>query len=122
MTGTEGAPREETPATGTGHEPYRPPKPGARKGARRAAKPKRTFHPTWFALGAGALAALAVWGILVWIAIDAGRTARGGDSTQWGYLVAASCGAVIALFVSLWLAAALLRAAGILSDNTRTSK
>jgi hypothetical protein len=90
-----------------------------RTGARRAAKPKRRLQPRLVGLGLAAGAALAGWGVLVWLAIHFGRTARGGDSGQWAYLALASAGAVVCLFVCLWLFTMLLRQAGILEDRRR---
>jgi hypothetical protein len=88
-----------------------------RGGARRAAKPKRSLQPKLVLLGVGALAALVAWGILVWAAIDFGRSARDGDSAKWAYLAGASIGAVACLFVCLLLITVLLRRVGILEDN-----
>jgi hypothetical protein len=88
-----------------------------RGGARRAAKTKRTLQPKVVALGVGSLAALVAWGLLVWLAVDSGRSARGGDSGKWIYLVVASVGAVVCLFLCLWLGTVLLRRVGILEDN-----
>ncbi len=88
-----------------------------RRGARRAAKPKRSLQPKLVALGLGALAALAAWGALVWVAVDSGRSARGGESGKWAYLAVASVGAVACLFLCLWLCTVLLRRVGILEDN-----
>ena len=85
-----------------------------RGGARRAAKPKRSLQPKLVGLGLAALAALAAWGLLVWLAIDSGRSARGGDSGKWVYLAAASVGAALCLFLCLWLCTVLLRRVGIL--------
>ena len=92
-----------------------------RGGARRAAKPKRSLQPKLLALGLGAVAALGAWGLLVWVAIDSGRSARGGDSGGWVYLGVASVGAVACLFLCLWLCTLLLRRVGILED-TRSSR
>ncbi len=88
-----------------------------RGGARRAAKPKRTVQPRLLLLGLGALAALGVWAALVWLAIGFGRDARGGDSGRWAYLAASSLGAVVVLFLALWLFTTMLRRAGILEDH-----
>jgi hypothetical protein len=88
-----------------------------RGGARRAAKPRRRLQPRLVGLGLAAFAALVAWGVLVWLAIDSGRSARGGDSGKWGYLAAASVGAVACLFLCLWLVTVLLRRLGILEDN-----
>jgi hypothetical protein len=88
-----------------------------RGGSRRAAKPKRSFQPGLAALGVFALVALAAWGVLVWVAIHYGRSARGGDSGKWAYLAAASVGAVVCLFMSLWLVTVLLRRVGVLDEK-----
>jgi hypothetical protein len=88
-----------------------------RGGARRAAKPKRAVRPRLVLLGLGSLAAVLVWAALVWLAIGFGRDARGGDSGRWAYLAAASVGAVLVLFLALWLFTTLLRRAGILEDT-----
>ena len=91
----------------------------SRAGARRGAKPKRSFSPRLVGLGAASVAALVAWGFLVWAAIDFGRTARGGDSGAWGFLAVASLGAVACLFLSLLLLTLLLRRVGILRDPRR---
>ncbi len=91
-----------------------------RRGARRADKPKRSLQPKLVALGLAAVAALVAWGLLVWLAVDSGRSARGGDSGKWVYLAAASVGAVVCLFLCLWLVTTLLRRVGILEDNRPT--
>jgi hypothetical protein len=88
-----------------------------RRGARRAAKPKRGVPPQVVALGLGSVAALVAWAFLVWLAIDFGRSARGGESGKWVYLAAASVGAVACLFVCLWLATVLLRRVGIMEEK-----
>ena len=88
-----------------------------RRGARRAAKPKRSLQPKLVALGLAALVALAAWALLVWVAVDSGRSARGGQSDKWAYLAGASVGAVICLFLCLWLCTVLLRRIGILEDT-----
>jgi hypothetical protein len=93
-----------------------------RPGARRAAKPKRTFRPELLGLPLGSLAALAAWAALVWVAVDAGRSARGGDSGKWIYLGAASLAAAACLFLCLWLATLTLRRIGILEDTRRPQR
>ena len=90
-----------------------------RGGARRAARPRRRLQPKLLALGLGSIVALVAWAALVWLAIDSGRSARGGDAGRWGYLAAASVGAVASLFVCLWLGTLLLRRVGILDDTRR---
>jgi hypothetical protein len=102
VAGTEGTP------TGT-----------PRGGARRAAKPKRSLQPKLIGLGLGSLAALVAWGLLVWVAIDSGRSARAGESAKWGYLAVASVGAVGCLFLCLWLGTLVLRRIGLLEDTER---
>jgi hypothetical protein len=88
-----------------------------RGGSRRAARPKRSFRPGLIGLGAASFVALVAWGALVWVAIHYGRSARGGDSGKWTYLAGASVGAVVCLFVSLWLVTLLLRRVGVLEDR-----
>jgi hypothetical protein len=88
-----------------------------RRGARRAPKPKRSLQPRLVGLGLGALAALVAWGALVWLAIDSGRSARGGESGKWAQLAIASVGAVACLFLCLWLCTLLLRRLGILEER-----
>ena len=55
--------------------------------------------------------------LLVWVAVDSGRSARGGESGKWVFLAVASVGAVACLFLCLWLCTVLLRRVGILEDN-----
>jgi hypothetical protein len=88
-----------------------------RGGARRAAKPKRTLRPKLVGLALAAVGALVAWGLLVWVAVDSGRSARGGESGKWVSLAAASVGAVVCLFLCLWLCTVLLRRIGILEDD-----
>ena len=93
-----------------------------RAGARRGPKPKRRFQPQLAGLGLAALLALAAWAGLVWLAVDSGRSARGGDSGQWVVLAAASVGAVVCLFGCLWLVTVVLRKVGILEPSTRVRR
>jgi hypothetical protein len=90
---------------------------GARAGARRGARPKRSLQPQLLLLCLGSTVALVAWGVLVWTAIDFGRTARGGDSGAWLYLALASLGAVACLFACLWLVTVLLRRIGLIEDK-----
>jgi exosortase/archaeosortase len=91
-----------------------------RGGARRAAKPKRRIQPRLVGLALASFAALVAWGALVWVAIHYGRSARGGDSGKWVHLAVASVGAVICLFICLWLLTKLLRRIGVLEDARPT--
>ena len=89
-----------------------------RRGARRAAKPKRTLQPKLVALGLGAVAALVAWGLLVWV----GRRLRPIRARRRLGQVGATwprprVGAVVCLFLCLWLCTVLLRRVGILEDN-----
>ncbi|MEJ7833369.1 MAG: hypothetical protein WKF79_10670 [Nocardioides sp.] len=86
---------------------------GKRTGARRGAKPERSFRPALLLLAVGVTAAVVAWGYLVYAAIDFGASARGGDSGSWWFLGLASLGAVACLFAGLMLIARLLRALGI---------
>jgi hypothetical protein len=43
------------------------------------------------------------WGYLVYLAIDFGTTARGGDVTAWWLLGLATIGAIACLFVAMML-------------------
>jgi hypothetical protein len=90
---------------------------GTRAGARRAERPKRSLRPRLLVLGLGAVVALAAWGLLVWVAIHFGRSARGGDSGAWLYLLIASLAAVACLFLCLWLVTVLLRAVGLIAEK-----
>jgi drug/metabolite transporter (DMT)-like permease len=93
------------------------PRSAQRAGSRRASKPKRRFRPDVAPLVVGALVALAAWGLLVWLAIGFGRSARGGDSAKWAYLAGASVAAVACLFLCLWLVTVALRRVGILEER-----
>jgi hypothetical protein len=66
------------------------------------------------------LAALGAWALLVWLAIDSGRAARGGEAGKWVQLGGASVGAVACLFLCLWLCTLALRRVGILEDHRRS--
>lgn len=54
-------------------------------------------------------ATVVVWGYLVWIAVDFGASARGGDTLAWLFLALATLGAIACLFAGLLLGASLLR-------------
>ena len=66
-----------------------------------------------FVLALAVTAAVVAWGYLVYLAIDFGTSARGGESQAWWFLALSSLGAVLCLFLALVLVARLLRAVGI---------
>ena len=84
--------------------------PGKHAGKRRAPAPA----PSWTAkdlipLAAGITAAVVAWGYLVYVAIDFGTAARGGEHGAWWLLALATVGAMACLFVGLVLVARLVR-------------
>jgi len=84
---------------------------GSRKGA---ARPP-TFRPLVLVLAAAVTFSVVSWGYLVYLAIDFGTSARGGDTRAWWFLAMASLGAVFCLFLGLVLIARLMRALGLAS-------
>lgn len=102
-----------TPADAIGHNV--PVATGKRAGSRRGAKAKPTFNGAALALAVGITSCLISWGYLVYLAIDFGTAARGGDSTGWAFLALCAVGAVACLFAGLLLTTRLLRSLGITS-------
>ncbi len=91
---------------------------GARRGRRKAAPRSQATGPRIpkgpvLLLSAGATLSVVAWGYLVFIAIEFGSAARGGEDQAWLFLAVASLGAVACLFLALMLAARILRAMGI---------
>ena len=86
---------------------------GRHAGARKAPRQSPSFRPKAFLLALATTAAIVAWGYLVYLAIDFGTSARGGESRAWWFLGLASLGAVLCLFLGLVLVARLLRALGI---------
>jgi RsiW-degrading membrane proteinase PrsW (M82 family) len=86
---------------------------GKRAGARRGARPPRTFTRRALLLAVGITLAVVAWGYLVYAAIDFGTSARAGRSAGWWLLGLASLGAVACLFLALMLVVRLLRELGI---------
>jgi hypothetical protein len=84
---------------------------GSRKGPRR----KTSLQPKVLLLAVAMTLSIVAWGYLVYLAIDFGTSARGGESSAWLFLGVASVGAVLCLFLGLVLVARLLRALGITS-------
>ncbi|WP_205471600.1 hypothetical protein [Nocardioides sp. SYSU D00038] len=85
-------------------------------GARRGARPRRSFRPDVALLALGAVVALAAWAGLVWLAIGFGRDARGGDDGRWLWLAGTGLVAAGALLACLLLTARALRAIGVLAQ------
>lgn len=54
-------------------------------------------------LAAGLTLTLVGWGFLVWLAVDFGAEARGGNPIAWLFLLVATLGATGALFLGLIL-------------------
>ena len=86
---------------------------GKRAGSRRGVKQRSAPNPAALGLAAGITLCVVAWGYLVYLAIDFGTSARGGESRAWWFLGLASLGAVLCLFLGLVLVARLLRALGI---------
>jgi hypothetical protein len=86
---------------------------GKHSGARKAPRQAATLQPKVFLLALAVTAAVVAWGYLVYLAIDFGTSARGGESRAWWFLALSSLGAVLCLFLALVLVARLLRAVGL---------
>ncbi|PVG80987.1 hypothetical protein DDE18_20740 [Nocardioides gansuensis] len=92
------------------------PEAGKRAGARRAEKAQRSFGRATVPLAAGLTACVVAWGYLVYMAIDFGVSARGGESSAWGLLALATVGAIACLFAGLMLGVRLMRTLGLAAD------
>ncbi len=86
---------------------------GRHAGSRKGPRQSPSFRPKVFLLALATTAAIVAWGYLVYLAIDFGTSARGGESRAWWFLGLSSLGAVLCLFLGLVLVARLLRALGI---------
>ncbi|MDQ6641542.1 MAG: hypothetical protein M3Y66_03500 [Actinomycetota bacterium] len=62
-------------------------------------------HSRVLVLAAGVTATVVAWGVLVFAAIDFGRTARDGQRSDWLFLALATIGAVACMFLAIVLAA-----------------
>ena len=91
-TGKRAAPRHAGPARLEG-EPDGAPRPSR----------GRSHTSQLLLLALGITAAVVAWGYLVYLAIDFGTTARGGDSTAWWLLGLATIGAIACLFAGMML-------------------
>lgn len=67
--------------------------------------PSRRSRARLLALALGVTVSLVAWGVLVYVAIDAGGRGRAGDGGGWVVVVLAGAGAVACLFVALLLGA-----------------
>jgi hypothetical protein len=97
---------------------------GKRAGSRRASKPATPWQPALLH-AVGITACIVAWGYLVWLAIDFGASARGGESGAgarggesgaWALLGLATLGAVACLFAALLLGVRLGRVLGVTRD------
>ena len=95
-TGKRAAPRHAGPARLEGNDG--PPRPSRSSGHTRQL----------LLLALGITAAVVAWGYLVYLAIDFGTTARGGDATAWWLLGLATIGAIACLFVGMMLVSRLV--------------
>lgn len=86
---------------------------GKHAGARKAPQQKTTLTPAALGLALGITVAVVGWGYLVYLAIDLGAAARGGQNEAWTYLGVSAFGAVLCLFLALLLATRLTRALGL---------
>jgi fatty acid desaturase len=72
------------------------------------------LRPDLLLLALGITFTIIAWGYLVFAAIDFGATARhDGETAAWAYLLLASLGAVLCLFLGFMLAVRLSRAIGL---------
>ena len=90
---------------------------GRHAGSRRGPRRQASLQPKVLLLALAMTLAIVAWGYLVYLAIDFGTTARGGDGRAWLFLGVSSLGAVLCLFLALVLVARLLRALGITSPD-----
>lgn len=88
---------------------------GKRAGTRRGPKQSRSWRPDVLAYAAGTTLATIGWGLLVWLAIRSGTSARAGSGQHWLWLALASLGAIACLFVAMMLLARISRTLGITS-------
>ena len=75
---------------------------GKRVGPAPTAPPRRD-RTRLLALAGGVTATLVAWGVLVFLAIDLGSTARSGSTSSWWWVALVSAGAALCLFVTLLL-------------------
>lgn len=74
-------------------------------------------HVRVLSLAVGVTVTVVAWGVLVFAAIDFGRSARDGQGDDWLFLLLATIGAVACMFLAILLAAKMQ--ALIKSDPTR---
>lgn len=93
---------------------------GRHIGVRRAEPVPKPQRGLLLALSLGVTLAVVTWGYLVYLAIDFGTAARGGDSHAWLLLAMATVGAIACLFVGLLLVVRLLDRLRALRAATKT--
>ena len=93
---------------------------GRHAGSRKGTRKPPSFQPKVLVLAVAVTLAVIAWGYLVYLAIDFGTSARGGESRAWWFLGISSLGAVLCLFLGLVLVARLLRALGITAAPVKT--
>ena len=74
--------------------------------------PRRAYLQT-----VGVVACVLAWGVLVWLAISFGGSARSGESNAWAFLGLAAVGAVACLFLGLMLGARALESLGLIESR-----
>jgi hypothetical protein len=73
-------------------------------GSARQGSGQTISHARVLALAAGVTATVVAWGVLVFAAIDFGRSARDGQADDWIFLTLATLGAVACMFLAIVLA------------------
>lgn len=86
---------------------------GKRAGSRRGPRRSPAFQPALLLLALAITGCVVAWGYLVFLAVEFGSSARGGDAQAWWLLGLASLGAVACLFLGLMLVARASRRLGI---------
>lgn len=86
-------------------------------GKRAAGKASVAIPRRTYLLAAGVVACVVAWGVLVWLAISFGGSARSGESSAWTFLALAAVGAVACLFLGLMLGARALESLGLIAPR-----
>ncbi len=91
---------------------------GKRAGSRRGPRRRSGVQPALLLLALAITGCVVAWGYLVFLAVEFGSSARGGDDQAWWFLGLASLGAVACLFLGLMLVARVSRRLGITRGPT----